>query len=194
MNRISQGAALAILITRRISRRRLCLMLLGLQLLGAFLIGLVWIVPEVTRTKECVERRKAELTRLSFERDRGDALRDMAAEIEGLHLEMTVFGSLSVDDARTHSLAREIADVSGLALTHFVAMEAEGTYLVTFKGAFANVVMLARRLETSFSAFRLRRFIARASQTPDDYLELELLIQKSPPFGEFATSCAIQRR
>lgn len=185
---------MALLFARRISRRRLRLMLLGFQFLGAFLIGWMWIVPEVTKAKECVARREAALTRLSFERDYGDALRDKAAEIERLHLEITAFGSLIIDDARTHAMARELADITGLTLTQFAAMEAEGTYRVTFKGAFANVVMLARRLEVSLSTLRVRRFIARASQSPDDYLELELLLQKSPPLAAWATSCVTQRR
>lgn len=194
MKRVSRIAGVALSLIRRSPRRPLRLGLLALQLLGACVIAVTWIAPELAKARECVALRQVAQSRLNLERNHGDALRAVAVQFEELQRDMATLGVLSVDDARTHSLARELADIAGLTLTQFVAMDTEGTYLVTFRGDFASVVMFASCMEVNLSPLRLRRFIARSLQSTGDHLELELLLQKSAPTPEVTPSCAARRR
>ncbi len=184
--RMNRGA---LSILRRLSRRRLCLALLAFEIFGVFVVAWVWIVPEVEAVRECFAHSEAEHHRVNLQRNHDEAFRAVGIQIEGLQRKMTLFGSLSMDDSLIHSWARELADVAGLTLTQFVAMEAEGEYLTTLEGAYVNAVLLASRLEGRHSALRVRRFIARHSQVRDDHLELELLIQNSSPTTELSLTC-----
>jgi hypothetical protein len=84
---------------------------------------------------------------------------------------------------------QQSAQRSGLQLKGFVASEEDRTHLVTFEGAFVNVVMLVRALPQELLLFRVRRFISRRIQSREDRIELEILIENAPIEPELSPVC-----
>jgi hypothetical protein len=174
---------------RHVPRPRLYLILVGFHLSVAYVVAHIWVLPEEKIVWQCLGRRQAVQDRFDLERERVDAVNAVSLQIKTLYREVTTLGLRTIDDARAHSLARENADYAGLNLKRFLAIEEEGEYLVTLEGSFGNAVKFADSLLNGLSPFRVRRFIARVTESRNDHIELELLIKKSPRTFEFVPSC-----
>jgi hypothetical protein len=177
-------------IARRMPRRELRLLVPCFHLCVVACILIEIVLPGVRELRGGRTEYKAAQEELVGERDRRERIGEIRSRIVTLQRETRDLAPISTDAHGVHSVVRTTALTTGSKLKTFASMETEGEYLYAVEGAFDSALSFLEASIDTFVSFQPRRVVVRAVPSNVGQVELEALIQTSPPSITRGSRCA----
>ena len=177
-------------IARRIPRRELRLLVPCFHLCVVVCVLIEIVLPGIRELRGGIADYEVAQGELVGEQDRRERIDEIRSRILTLQRETRDLAPISADAHAVHSLVRTTALTSGMKLKAFTSMETEGEYLYAVEGAFDSALSFLGASIDTFISFQPRRVVVRAVPSNVGQVELEALIQTSPPSITRGSRCA----